>query len=372
MVKRGLLAKVRSDRGVGSPNIYRVTAKALRAAGYTTVEAMKAVIQANLSAAEQTLLAGERQEQVEVAGQDGKGRPPDLSNGRNSGRWTRSAVRISRRSQLKFAEFATGWSTVNQIARAYEAEGFESDPDQADVGGARRTTCASFERQIDARSGNQQRRLLNVYLDAIETWGRQEDGSLPKGGLDLVHTLQRDGVPIGDDGRLSGRIPADNGLNLGDFRLLRDPGVLEEHLERMYANVDRDTPAAIGAAKELVESVCKLILEDLDVTYAPSASLPDLYRSVAQELRLSRESVSANAKGSEAAQRVLQGLVTSVQNLAELRNALGVGHGRAQRVPALERHARLAVNASRTLAEFLLETWHERRRLQPGGMGGAR
>src|ERR1039458_8171543 len=64
MVKRGLLAKVRSDRGVGSPNIYRVTAKALRAAGYPTVEAMRAVIQASLSAAEQTAMASERQDQA--------------------------------------------------------------------------------------------------------------------------------------------------------------------------------------------------------------------------------------------------------------------------------------------------------------------
>jgi chromosome segregation and condensation protein ScpB len=66
MVKRGLLAKVRSDRGVGSPNIYRVTAKALRAAGYPTVEAMRAGIQASLSAAEQTALAGERENHVEA------------------------------------------------------------------------------------------------------------------------------------------------------------------------------------------------------------------------------------------------------------------------------------------------------------------
>ena len=50
-----------------------------------------------------------------------------------------------------------------------------------------------------------------------------------------------------------------------------------------------------------------------------------------------------------------------MQNLAEVRNALGVGHGRAQRVAALERHARLAMNASRTVADFLLTTWHERK-----------
>jgi chromosome segregation and condensation protein ScpB len=79
MVKRGLLAKIRSDRGVGSPNIYRVTAKALRAAGYPTVEAMRAVIQANLSAAEQTLLAGERQEQVEALTGAGSRVPVELA-----------------------------------------------------------------------------------------------------------------------------------------------------------------------------------------------------------------------------------------------------------------------------------------------------
>jgi hypothetical protein len=77
-VKRGLLAKVRSDRGVGSPNIYRVTAKALRAAGYSTVEAMRAVIQANLSAAEQMSLANERGEQVDAVA--GAGRGADVSD----------------------------------------------------------------------------------------------------------------------------------------------------------------------------------------------------------------------------------------------------------------------------------------------------
>ena len=64
MVKRGLLAKVRTDRGVGSPNIYRVTAKALRAAGYPTVEAMRAVIEAKLSGGEQTALQNEYQQLV--------------------------------------------------------------------------------------------------------------------------------------------------------------------------------------------------------------------------------------------------------------------------------------------------------------------
>lgn len=44
LVRRGLLAAVRDDRIVGAHNVYRLTAKALRAAGFPIVEAMRAAI----------------------------------------------------------------------------------------------------------------------------------------------------------------------------------------------------------------------------------------------------------------------------------------------------------------------------------------
>lgn len=68
-----------------------------------------------------------------------------------------------------------------------------------------------------------------------------------------------------------------------------------------------------------------------------------------------------SAKGSQAAQRVLQNLMTAVQSLAELRNELGLGHGRARRSKVPARYARLAFNATVTVVEFLLETWHVRK-----------
>ena len=43
LVERGLLAKVRDDHG-RRPNVYSVTAKALRPAGFSTVEAMRAAV----------------------------------------------------------------------------------------------------------------------------------------------------------------------------------------------------------------------------------------------------------------------------------------------------------------------------------------
>ena len=51
-VAHGLLAKTRSDRGLGAPNVYAVTTKALRAAGYPTVDAMREVIAAQFTSTE--------------------------------------------------------------------------------------------------------------------------------------------------------------------------------------------------------------------------------------------------------------------------------------------------------------------------------
>jgi chromosome segregation and condensation protein ScpB len=57
MVRQGLLAKVRSDRGLGAPYVYSVTTKALRAAGYPSVEAMREVIACRFTPAELAAIA---------------------------------------------------------------------------------------------------------------------------------------------------------------------------------------------------------------------------------------------------------------------------------------------------------------------------
>jgi hypothetical protein len=59
MTRRGLLAKVRSEGGQGGPNVYRVTTKALRAAGFPTVKAMRAAVSNTVSVAELIRLANQ-------------------------------------------------------------------------------------------------------------------------------------------------------------------------------------------------------------------------------------------------------------------------------------------------------------------------
>jgi len=75
---------------------------------------------------------------------------------------------------------------------------------------------------------------------------------------------------------------------------------------------------------------------------------------------LKAESVPGSVKGSESSQQLLRTLVTTVQALAELRNEIGIGHGQSNRCVALTRHARLALKATVTVAEFVPDTWESR------------
>lgn len=288
-------------------------------------------------------------------------------------------MQLSRRSQQKFADLAAERGTVRTIERVYAGYGFELPLDfEPDEGRARRSVCEAAESAADLSDPQVQQRMLRVYVDGIEDWGRKAAGfdsyaligerspneppedPLWESARALVRSLRRDGAPIDEEGNLVlGAAPPV--LPIERFDRLAQPRVLLDHLGRIEAAIDADPAAAIASGKELVESVCKFVLDDYGVSYGKTASLPDLYKAVASELGLSRDAVPDSVKGSAAAQRVLQNLMTAVQGLAELRNELGLGHGRTAPSPALARHARLAANAARTVVEFLLETWHERK-----------
>jgi hypothetical protein len=149
-------------------------------------------------------------------------------------------------------------------------------------------------------------------------------------------------------------------LRLRERALLTDPEVLEEHLVRIRDSLGSDPAAAISSSKNLVESLFRIILDRSGVAYGQREDVPQLYRHVADLLELKADSVPESAKGSESAQQILRTLVTTIQSLAELRNELGIGHGQSTRSVALTRHARLALNATVTISEFVLDTWHAR------------
>jgi hypothetical protein len=117
-----------------------------------------------------------------------------------------------------------------------------------------------------------------------------------------------------------------------------------------------DPEGAITAARTLLESVCKHILDDARQEYGTDADLPKLYRLTAEHLKI------APSQHSESIfKQILGGCTAVVEGLGSLRNRVGDAHGQGRRaVRPSSRHARLAVNLAGGMSMFLAETWQER------------
>ncbi len=114
-----------------------------------------------------------------------------------------------------------------------------------------------------------------------------------------------------------------------------------------------DPEGAITAARTLLESVCKLILDAAGETYAEDIELPRLYAQTAKRLNL------APSQHTEQVFRQILGSSQSiVEGLGAVRNRLGDAHGKGRRpVKPAPRHAELVVNLAGTMAVFLSATW---------------
>ena len=62
-------------------------------------------------------------------------------------------------------------------------------------------------------------------------------------------------------------------LDVERYTRFGDPQGLREGLDRIKRDLPSDPPGAIAGAKELVESVCKAILDEYDVSYRAGAEL---------------------------------------------------------------------------------------------------
>lgn len=116
---------------------------------------------------------------------------------------------------------------------------------------------------------------------------------------------------------------------------------------------ERDPEGAITAARTLLETTCKAILEQQGVAYDDEADLPALYHAAAVTLNLAPEQ-----HHEDLFKRILGGCQSVVNGLGTLRNKLSDAHGRAPgRSRPLARHAALAVNLAGAMAMFLVETF---------------
>jgi Abortive infection C-terminus len=117
-----------------------------------------------------------------------------------------------------------------------------------------------------------------------------------------------------------------------------------------------DPDGAITAARTLLESVCKTILDDTRKEYDTGDDLPKLYRKVSTTLKL-----APSDHTDEQIKRILGGATSVVEGIGSLRNRQSDAHGQGRTsYRSTPRHAALVVNLAGAIALFLMQTFEER------------
>lgn len=135
----------------------------------------------------------------------------------------------------------------------------------------------------------------------------------------------------------------------------------EVHLHTLWEKAlerkENDPEGAITAARTLIESVLKHILDDQSIIYNEGADLPVLYKEVAKSLNLAPELHNEGIF-----KQILGGVNSVVTGLGALRNKLGDAHGKSKtNVKPSVRHSELAVNLAGSMAVFLFKSYSEKK-----------
>lgn len=270
---------------------------------------------------------------------------------------------ISKKTRLELREYFVSTSLA-EISNEFDSADVPVDLTHVpNVGGQRRTLVEQYYHSIDWSRWADVRKFLFVYenvLASLEERAGAEEEWADQMFKFLLKWIERDGfsyagsrlTPLGKHYGLEHMSDAVGALDLPE---------LHRQIQRMTAAVEDDPGLAIGTAKEMVESVCKTILEQRQVPFPDDADIGTLVKEVRKALDLIPEAIPNSAKGAETIKRVLSNLGAIAQGLGELRNLHGTGHGKRGAAKGLgSRHARLAVGAAATLSTFFFETHIER------------
>ena len=137
---------------------------------------------------------------------------------------------------------------------------------------------------------------------------------------------------------------------------------MSQQIELMVSMQSTNPTNAIGLAKELIESCCKTILDELGIEWSKNDDVPQLTNRAMGALNLLPANIQETDQGADAIKAVLGNLRAIPTKLAEIRNPFGSGHGKSASFQGLEeRHAKLAVGSSITFVDFIWSTYEKQK-----------
>lgn len=140
----------------------------------------------------------------------------------------------------------------------------------------------------------------------------------------------------------------------------KDLAAVDKEFERAMETIESDPPASLTAACAIIESLCKIYIEDRGLDLPKEQSIKPLWNIVKKDLGFDPSRIE-----DQDLLKILTGLNSIVDGLGALRTHAGSAHGRGKKIYKVQpRHARLAVHTAHTLATFVIETWEKN---QAGG-----
>ena len=280
---------------------------------------------------------------------------------------------VSPKARQEFREYFVD-KTLREISEAFDAGGVRCDlAYQPPVSGQRRGLVEQYYSTVDWTNWKSVQPVIKVFEaelnelfsppPSLHAWDEESNKErIAKStaiGNRLVHFLKADGFEwVGSRLVRSAGAPVLDDLVSTAHKL--EGTHLAQQIQRMKDAVDTDPSLAIGTAKELVETVCKTILEERGKPVTGSPDIPTLTKALLKELDLVPEGVPDEKRGADVIRNILRSLGSIGNDLAQLRGLYGTGHGKTANVQSLNsRHAKLAVGTAATLATFLFETHQE-------------
>lgn len=262
---------------------------------------------------------------------------------------------LSRAVLTELREYFVREHVLRTIDDAFTDQEIVAEPDKAlQTSGERRQLVEGYYAGLDLTDPTDVQKVLRVIEREIARCQPRQDQVAQSPIGPVVITLEQSGYRR--DGYRILPVSPTPLVNLEGHLQVINSQSIAENWERMLVAAESDPEDAITAARALVESTCKSILEELHISYEDAWDLTRLYKETTKVLQLSPRGYKE-----QVFKQILGGMSSVTAGLAEVRNAFSDAHGKGKRpVRAAPRHARLAVNAAGTLTVFLLETFDSR------------
>ncbi len=200
-------------------------------------------------------------------------------------------------------------------------------------------------------------KIIENYMDRLVDPNNEWDKPVIPFREKIIRLLANAGLQYQREGRIVALLGTPT-RTLAEFIRDRDLSAIDMEFQRAIENANNDPREAASAAANILESVCKIYIEDEQLEMPAKRDLQNVWTAVRKNLGFDPSQVE-----DQDLQQILSGMLSVVHGVGALRTHTSSAHGAGRKVYRLEpRHARLAIHAAHTLTLFILESWAKRRK----------